>query len=204
MGWGQLSPLKNFFVYSTSTMSTRIKIFLTIILLMVAKTSLHAQRIAVTTNALEDIVLTPNVGVDVVVADRQSITFDASVSPYKIADNFHNKRMTVRAGYKYWFNQAFYAHYVGVDAVLSSSDVGVASFKSRDEYIGVGVGYGYSFILGKRLNLVPHIGVGIAYGKSYEGYDQMLAPGQGVQAVATPGFKPILTRFGITVTYILN
>ena len=65
-------------------------------------------------------------------------------------------------------------------------------------------GYGYSFLLGKRLNLVPHVGVGIAYGKSYEGYDQMLAPGQGVQAVATPGFKPILTRFGITVTYILN
>ena len=185
-------------------MSTRIKIFLTIILLMVAKTSLHAQRIAVTTNALEDIVLTPNVGVDVVVADRQSITFDASVSPYKIADNFHNKRMTVRVGYKYWFNQAFYAHYVGVDAVLSSSDVGVASFKSRDEYIGVGVGYGYSFILGKRLNLVPHVGIGIAYGKSYDGYDQMLAPGQGVQAVATPGFKPILTRFGITINYVLN
>ena len=185
-------------------MSTRIKIFVTLVLLLVAKTSLNAQRIAVTTNALEDIVLTPNVGVDVVVADRQSISFDTSISPYRIADDFHNKRMTFRAGYKYWFNQAFYAHYVGVDAVFSSSDVGVASFRSRDEYIGVGIGYGYSFILGSRLNLIPHVGVGLAYGKSYEGYDQMLAPGQGVQAVATTGFKPKLTRIGITIHYILN
>ena len=185
-------------------MSTRIKIFVTLVLLLVAKTSLNAQRIAVTTNALEDIVLTPNVGVDVVVADRQSISFDTSIAPYRIADDFHNKRMTFRAGYKYWFNQAFYAHYVGVDAVFSSSDVGVANFRSRDEYIGAGIGYGYSFILGSRLNLIPHVGVGLAYGKSYEGYDQMLAPGQGVQAVATPGFKPILTRFGITIHYILN
>ena len=81
-------------------MSTRIKIFVTLVLLLVAKTSLNAQRIAVTTNALEDIVLTPNVGVDVVVADRQSISFDTSISPYRIADDFHNKRMTFRAGYK--------------------------------------------------------------------------------------------------------
>lgn len=185
-------------------MSTRIKIFFIIVLLLVAKTSLHAQRFAITTNALEDVVLTPNIGVDIVVADKQSLSFDTSYSPYKLAQKFHNKRMTFRAGYKYWLNQAFYAHYIGVDAVLSSSDVGVGNFKSRDEYVGIGVGYGYSFILGKKLNLVPHVGVGLAYGKTYEGYDQMLSPGQGVQAVATPGFKPIITRLGVTINYILN
>ena len=185
-------------------MSFRIKIFFTIVLLLVAKTSLNAQRIAVTTNVLEDVILTPNIGVDIVVADKQSITFDTSFSPYKLAENFHNKRMTFRAGYKYWLNQAFYAHYFGVDAILSSSDVGVGNFKSRDEYIGLGVGYGYSFILGKRLNLVPHLGVGLSLGKTYDGYDQMLSPGQGVQAVATTCVKPIITRFGITIHYILN
>jgi hypothetical protein len=185
-------------------MSKRIKIIFIIILLIATKTSLNAQRIALTTNLVEDALVTPNIGVDIVVADNQSVTFDASYAPYKLSQQFYNKCMTFRAGYKYWFNQAFYAHYVGVDAVFSSSDVGVANFRSRDEYIGVGIGYGYSFILGSRLNLIPHVGVGLAYGKSYEGYDQMLAPGQGVQAVATPGFKPILTRFGITIHYILN
>ena len=185
-------------------MSTRVKIIFTLILMLVAKTSLHAQRIAVTSNLVEDAVLTPNLGVDIVVADRQSITFDASFAPYKIAENFHNKRMTFRAGYKYWFSQAMYAHYVGVDAVVSSSDVGIAKFKSKDEYFGVGIGYGYSFILGKRLNLVPNIGIGIAYGSSYDGHDHMLAPGQGVEASVTRGFKPILTRFGVTIQYLLN
>ena len=185
-------------------MSTRIKIFLTVLLLLVAKTSLNAQRIAVTTNALEDVLLTPNVGVDIVVADRQSISFDASFAPYKIAESFHNKRMTFRAGYKFWLNQAFYAHYIGVDAVLSSSDVGLGKKDFRDEYVGLGVAYGYSFILSKRWNMVPSVGIGLAYGKSYEGYDQMISVGNGVQAVATPGFKPIITRLGVTFQYVLN
>ena len=185
-------------------MSTRIKILLAIVMLMVAKTSLHAQRIAVTTNALEDIVLTPNLGVDIVISDRQSLTFDASFAPYKIADSFHNKCMVLRAGYKYWFNQALYAHYVGFDAVVSSSDIGLGKFQSKDEYFGVGIGYGYSFILSKRLNLVPNIGVGIAYAHNYEGNDQMIAPGQGVLATTNKGFIPILTRLGVTIQYILK
>ena len=174
------------------------------IFMIVAKTSVHAQRIAVTSNLLEDVVLTPNIGVDVVVADRQSITFDTSSSPYKIAEQFHNKRMTFRAGYKYWFSQALYAHYIGVDAVASSSEVGIGKNKFKDEYLGIGIGYGYSFIIGKKLNIVPGIGVGVAYGNSYQGHDHMNGPNQAVQAVATPGFKPILTRLSVTIQYVLK
>jgi hypothetical protein len=112
--------------------------------------------------------------------------------------------MTFRAGYKYWFSQALYAHYVGVDAVASSSEVGLGQNKFKDEYVGLGIGYGYSFIIGKKLNIVPGIGVGLAYGNSYQGYDHMNGTNQGVQAVATPGFKPILTRLSVTIQYILK
>ena len=91
-------------------MSKRIKIIFIIILLIATKTSLNAQRIALTTNLLEDAIVTPNLGVDIVVADNQSITFDASCAPYKLTQQFYNKCMTFRAGYKYWFSQALYAH----------------------------------------------------------------------------------------------
>ena len=172
--------------------------------MLAVRNPLHAQRIAITSNALEDVVLTPNVGVEIVVADRQSLSFDTSFSPYKIADQFHNKRMTFRAGYKYWFSQALYAHYLGVDAVASSSEVGIGQKQSKDEYFGIGVGYGYSFILGKKLNIVPGIGIGLAYGNRYQGYDHMTSPSQGVQATATPGFKPVLTRLSVTIQYVLR
>ena len=185
-------------------MSRLIKIIFVAILSIVTGTSLNAQRVGVTSNLLEDAVLTPNIGVEIVLADQQSITFDASCSPYKLSQNFYDKCMTFRAGYKYWFNQALYAHYLGVDLVASSSDFGLGKFNSRDEYIGVGVGYGYSFIIGKKLNIVPHVGVGLAYGQSYDGYDHMISTGKGVEAAATLGLKPILTRLGVTVQYVLK
>lgn len=185
-------------------MSKRIKLILIVIMMIAFRAPLSAQRIAITSNLLEDVVLTPNIGVDIVVEDRQSLTFDASVSPYKITPEFYNKRMTFRAGYKFWLNQAFYAHYIGLDAVLSSSDVAVGNFASRDEYIGIGVGYGYAFILNKRLNLVPHLGVGAAYCKTYEGSDHMIKPGEGVKATCSEGLKPILTRLGVTIQYVLR
>ena len=185
-------------------MSKRIKIIFIIILLIATKTSLNAQRIALTTNLVEDALITPNIGVDIVVADNQSITFDASCAPYKLSQQFYNKCMTFRAGYKYWFNQALYAHYIGVDAVANSSDVKMGKLGSRDEYIALGVGYGYSFIIGKKLNLVPSIGVGLAFGQSYDGHDHMIEPGKGVQAVTTRGVKPVVTRLGLTLQYVLK
>lgn len=185
-------------------MSIRIKFLLVLLLLVGAKTSLNAQRIALTSNVLEDIVLTPNIGVDIVVSDRQSLTLDTSIAPYKVSNNFYNKCMTFRAGYKFWLDQAFYAHYIGVDAIASSSDFKILNTNFKSEYVGLGVGYGYSFILGKRMNFVPCIGVGLAYGKSYEGYDHMVKPGVGVEALATNRLIPIITRFGITIEYVLN
>lgn len=185
-------------------MSIKIKFIVVAVLLIATKTSVNAQRLALTSNLLEDALLTPNVGIEVVVADRQSLTFDTSFAPYKICEQFHNKQMTFRAGYKYWLNQSLYAHYLGVDAVASSSDIGIGRKDFRNEYVGIGLGYGYSFILTKKLNIVTGVGVGVAYGNSYTGYDRMNASGQAVEAVATPGFIPILTRLSVTIQYILK
>ena len=173
-------------------------------LLLGAKTSLNAQRIALTSNIVEDVILTPNIGVDIVVADKQSLSLDTSFAPYKVSKNFYNRCLTFRAGYKFWLDQAFYAHYIGVDAIASSTDFMVAGTNLRSEYVGFGLGYGYSFMLGKRMNFVPCIGVGLAYGNKYEGYDHMVKPGVGVEASATKGIIPVVTRLGITIEYVLN
>lgn len=185
-------------------MSFGIKLVVAAILMIAAGTSANAQRIAVTTNLLEDAFLTPNIGIDVIVADRQSLTFDTSIAPFKATEFLHNKCMTLRAGYKYWFEQALYGHYIGVDAVATSSDLRIGRYNSRDQYIGLGIGYGYSFIIGKRFNIIPSVGVGVAYGKNYEGYDMMDESGVGVEALAVPAIKPILTRFAVTFQYVLR
>lgn len=182
----------------------KIRWILVVILMITAGKSVNAQRLALTTNLFEDAIVTPNIGVDVVITDKQSFSFDASYAPYKLADAFHNKCMTYRLGYKFWLNQAFYGHYLGMDLVANSSDVGLAKWHFKDEYLGVGASYGYAFIISKRLNLVPHIGVGVAYGNRYEGYDHMTENGSPVEAQAKRGVIPIVTRFGVTLQCVLN
>lgn len=185
-------------------MSMKIKLVLVAFLMAVAGTTASAQRIAISTNLLEDAILTPNIGVEVMMADKHSLTFDTSIAPFKTSQYFYNKCMTLRAGYKYWFEQALYSHYIGFDAVATSSDQRLGNFNTRDQYIGVGIGYGYSFIVGKRFNVIPCIGLGVAYGKNYEGYDRMDENGNGVEAIATPAIRPILTRLGVTIQYVLR
>lgn len=182
----------------------KIRWILVVILMIAAGKTVNAQRLALTTNLFEDAIVTPNFGVDVVITDKQSFTFDASFAPYKLADAFHNKCMTYRLGYKFWLNQAFYGHYVSVDLVANSSDIGLGKWNFKDEYLGVGASYGYAFIISKRLNLVPHIGIGVAYGNRYEGYDHMTENGSPVEAQAKRGVIPIVTRFGVTLQYVLN
>lgn len=182
----------------------KIRYILVVIFMIAASKTVNAQRLALTTNLFEDAIATPNIGVDVVLADKQSFTFDASFAPYKLADAFHNKCMTYRLGYKFWLTQALYGHYVGVDLVANSSDIGLAKWHFKDEYIGVGASYGYAFIISKRLNLVPHIGLGVSFGNRYEGHDHMTENGDPVEAQAKMGVRPIITRFGVTLQYVLN
>ena len=134
-------------------LTVKIRFLLVVILMIAAHISVSAQRVALTTNLFEDAIATPNFGADVVLTDRQSISFDASFAPYKLSEVFHNKCMTFRAGYKFWLNQAFYSHYLGVDFVASSSDVGLMKWNFKDEYVGIGLCYGYAFIINKRLNI---------------------------------------------------
>lgn len=184
--------------------TTTIKIVLVAIFSIVSMTSVRAQRVALTSNLLEDVVLAPNLGVEVVFADTQSLFLEATVAPFKLTHHYYNKCLSFRAGYKYWFNQALYAHHLILDGVVTSSESGWGDTALRYEYLGAGLGYGYSFIINERLNLIPSIGVGVAYVRQYEGHDHMLDTGYGVQATVTGGFMPMLTRLALTLQYVLK
>ena len=181
-----------------------IHIVIAIVVLMSSQTTLRAQRMAVNTNLFEDLILNPNLGIDIVIFDKQTISFDLTYAPFKLTQQYHNQNMSFKAGYKYWFNQAFYAHYIGADVVAMSTDFQVGPFGMRYECLGLGLSYGYSFIINKQLNIVPHIGAGMSCGYRYEGRDQMLDPLRGEKAVPTFAAIPIITRFGVTLQYVIK
>lgn len=122
-----------------------------------------AQRLALSTNALEWLTVSPNVSVDLVFAQHHSFSVSASASPWKLTPNLYLKHFTISPEYKYWLTMPLYKSYIGGKVVYSSYDLGVKDFCRKGNLVGVLVDYGYSFILSKRFNLVPTAGLGVGY-----------------------------------------
>ena len=132
-------------------------------LLLLHSEESKAQRLAVSTNALEWLTVSPNISLDVILAQNHSLTFSASSSPWKLTPNVYLKHFTISPEYKYWFDMPLYKSYLGGKLLYSSYDLGVNSFLQKGHLVGALVDYGYSFIFSKRFNLVPTVGLGAGY-----------------------------------------
>lgn len=122
-----------------------------------------AQRLAVSTDALEWLTVSPNVSVDLVFAQHHAFSLSASASPWKLTPNVYLKHLTISPEYKYWLNMPFYKSYIGGKLLYSSYDICVNKAVHKGNLVGALVDYGYSFIFSKRFNLVPTAGLGVGY-----------------------------------------
>lgn len=152
---------------------------------------IYGQRTSVSTNLLEWGILTPNVGVELRSGQKSSIALDVSGCPWRLSKNLSFRQISIRPTYKYWFKQAFYAHYIGIDLLYSAYDIHLKKKFYDGNIIALGIGYGYSFILNERLNLIPGIGIGVGYNHSRN------------QTVKS-GIKPVLTQAAITLQYVIR
>ena len=76
-------------------------------LLLLHSEESKAQRLAVSTNALEWLTVSPNISLDVILAQNHSLTFSASSSPWKLTPNVYLKHFTISPEYKYWFDMCY-------------------------------------------------------------------------------------------------
>ena len=115
-----------------------------IVVLFVSSYEGKAQRVAVFTDAFQYALLSPNLGFEVALSQHHAFAFSASTCPVKVNKNLSITHLSVLPEYKYWFRMPFYGHYAGAGNLI-------AAFAD----------YGYSFILGRRWNVVPHAGIGV-------------------------------------------
>lgn len=125
-----------------------------------------AQRIAVSTNTLELLTLSPNMSLDISLSKHHSLFMSVSSSPWKVSSSAYNQHFTISPGYRYWLNMPYYKGYVGGKFLYSSYDLAVGDFCRKGNLVAMTVDYGYSVILSKRLNMVPAIGLGAGYNVS--------------------------------------
>lgn len=156
----------------------KIKNFL-IALLMISGAwfSLRAQDVGIKTNLVYDALLSPTLGVEVGVAPKWSVDLSGTLNAWEVNEKSW-KLWVVQPEARYWLCQRndghfFAAHAVGGQYNFGNLDMPFeflgTDFKDLKEnryqgwMAGVGIGYGYSWILGKHWNVEAEIGVGWIY-----------------------------------------
>lgn len=137
-----------------------------------------SQNVALKTNMLHDVLLSPNVGVEVGVAPKWTVGLDGELNLWKVNSHLW-KHMFLQPEARYWFCQRFAGHFVGVHALggiynfgnidaldfnfLGSDFRKLKTQRYQGWAVGGGIEYGYAHPLAKHWTLEGVIGVGWLY-----------------------------------------
>lgn len=141
-----------------------------------------AQDIAIKTNVLYWATTTPNIGLEFGLDRRLTLDIAGGYNPWTLdkAANTKIKHWMVMPEFKYWLCERFNGHFFGLHtgyAFYNISGIHIpfqpkttANHRYQGWATGVGLSYGYSWILNERWNIEANIGFGYVYSE-YDKYD---------------------------------
>lgn len=171
--------------------------------------SAHSQIVAVKTNIPYWVTTTPNLGVEFALGQKISLEISGGVNPFDFGKNRELKHWIVWPELRYWTCEAFNGHFLGLHGVGGRYSIGgwdisalkLDRLKNRryeGNAIGVGVSYGYQWILSDRWGLEFTIGGGFAR-VNYDVYtvgENSFKQNQGKKYYFGP------TKGGLSVVYV--
>lgn len=141
-----------------------------------------AQDIGVKTNILYWATSTPNLGFEFGLGKRTTLDLTGGYNPWTL-DREANRKIRhwmVMPEFRYWLCERFNGHFFGVHSGyafynLSGVRIPFRGKSTKDHRYqgwatGLGLSYGYNWILGKRWNLEATLGFGYVY-TNYDKYD---------------------------------
>lgn len=147
---------------------------LLLLLLFAGNTSLYAQRVGISNNAMLDMIGALSVGVEVPVGCKASVDAYGSIRPWKRGELSVHKHWLVQAQYRLWpcqvMNGFFWGPYVhGGEFNFGNKELwfgllrGLKPYRYEGWLAGAGIGVGYEYALAKHWNIGAELGVGYTF-----------------------------------------
>ena len=151
---------------------------------------MSAQNVAVKTNLVYDVAANVNAGIEFGLAPKWTVDVSGNFNAWNMSHNRKWKHWLVQPELRYWFCDRFAGHFLGMHLHGGQYNVGglknSMSFLGTDFsklsdnryqgwFTGVGLAYGYTWMLGEHWNLEAEIGLGYSYTK----YDRFECVGCG-------------------------
>lgn len=155
----------------------KLKLIITMILLALFSGA-KAQKVAVKTNLVSDVILSPSLGVEVGVAPRWTVDVKGQLNAWTLSHDRRWRHWLLQPEVRYWFCDRFAGHFLG--AHVHGGQYNIGGFNGRLHFLGTdarklkgvryqgwcagfGVAYGYAWILGRHWNLEAEFGFGYSY-----------------------------------------
>ena len=175
-------------------------------LLLCSASVLHAQKIAVKTDALLLATMTPNIGGELIVGERTSVCLSAYTSNKPWGKEI--KVTGVAPEVRYWFNgRPLIRQYVGIAALGTHYDITWEENMYQGDALGAGISFGHAWRLGRRIAIECYASCGAVYfihkhyniNDNFEDYEQF----KDAHSKVT-GIKIMPTKIGVSFTYIIK
>jgi len=138
------------------------KSIIALALILCAATGAKAQFYGVKVNTLGLATGTVNAGVEFSVGKQYSLDVSGYWNPIN-TDKFSSRFWYVQPALRYWIYEHFVGHFLSVHPAYGQYDIGNDRWHYKGWLTGLGVSYGYTWILSKRWNLTAEAGLGLYY-----------------------------------------
>ncbi|MGL5938505.1 MAG: DUF3575 domain-containing protein [Phocaeicola sp.] len=149
----------------------RLKLFLASLLIGV---SCAKSQVAIKTNLLLDALRIPTLGAEFGLSQQLTLDIPFYYNPWSHSNQKEFKLFMVQPELRYWFCNKFNGHFMGLNLLAGVyNTIGIDSpfalwndmkeYRYKGDAYGIGLSYGYQFILGRHWNLEANVGIGYAY-----------------------------------------
>lgn len=176
------------------------RILITIVIALCSLGTAQAQRLALKSNLLMDVMAAPSLGVEMALGGRTTLGLNI-VGSYKsyVCKATH---IYFEPEFRYWLSgRTFNKYFVGVGAMYSNYDVHLSKKIFRGNAYAGGVTFGYDWDIHKHLNIEAHAGVALTY-TEYHRYwegDNYIATKPNSKSLAIIPFN-----VGVSLIYIIK
>lgn len=179
----------------------KMKKILVVLMLVMAIMPVKAQMLALKTNALMDVAMVPNIGLEIATGNKTSLCANGFAS-WNIY-GMKAKTYGFIPEFRYWLSgNTFSKLFLGVGATLAHYDIDISENNYNGSTYGAGLNIGYDYWLSDHFSVEFHGGVGMYYyHHARTGKNDILPENQ---AYNDRGWTVLPYQLGISFVYIIK
>lgn len=166
----------------------------------------EAQIVAIKNNALMDLLLIPNLGVEVKTGAHTTLSIEGTYTPFTYSGNRKWKNWLIQPEFRYWIHTPFSGEFIAINAMIGDYNLSRVPLFHLDSKRAEGKLYGGGVTLGKHFILSPHWGIetSLSLGYVHLSYKRFQCVKCGVKEKSGRINYVGPTRAAVSLVYMIN